>query len=439
MEASLPQKLNLGVTLSEEQIFILDQIPDMPFGGRIIFVTGRAGTGKSTLLRALSAITPMKYAVLAPTGIAAINAGGQTIHSFFNFPLGPLDPETSEIPVFKVGGQKSKLIKELDLLIIDEVSMVRADLLDAIDVSLRRNRGRNEPFGGVTVVAFGDVWQLEPVVAGQAESEFLAHHYRSPFFFDSHIVRQVGMDVLELQTVHRQVTDPEFLWALDRLRVGDTGELNLFLDRVAQPLHSAALTLTTTNARANLINSTSLVKLPGSQRAYEAKIEGDFGKDLPADEILNLKPGAQVMFVKNSKQWVNGTLGHVTSVGDDEIKVQIVDGEEVTVAREIWEKNRFTWDRSKSRIVTEPIGSFVQFPLRLAWAVTIHKSQGLTFDRLILDLDRKAFAHGQMYVALSRCRTAAGLSLSRPIDPNEIFVHERVQEFAREAGLSTEA
>ena len=404
--------------------------------GRCIFITGKAGTGKSTVLREFVQSSPLMKVVLAPTGLAAINVGGQTIHSFFNFHLGPIENDPDQIPVFRKGGSKRRLIEKLDCIVIDEVSMVRADIMDAIDYSLRLNTEVNEPFGGKTMVLVGDLWQLEPVVGGNAEQEMISHRYASPFFFDSQAVRDTSLDVIELQTVHRQKDDPEFLWALNKLRKGETDEIEYFNERVGTVLEGEnIITLTATNARANAINLAALNKLPTTSRTYKGTAEGNFGNEFPADPILTLKVGAQVMFVKNAKHWVNGMLGTVVSLDEDVISVRTDRGEIVAVERETWEKNRFTWDRHQFRIQAEAVGSYLQFPLRLAWAVTIHKSQGLTFDNLILDLDRRAFAHGQLYVALSRCRTLAGLSLRNAIVAQDSIVHPRVWEFEKLAGL----
>lgn len=403
--------------------------------GQFVFVTGRAGTGKSTLLREFVKATDAPKVVLAPTGLAAVNVGGQTIHSFFNFHLGPIEKDPDQIVVFKRNGAKHKLISSLEILIIDEISMVRADLLDAIDASLRWNRGIDAPFGGVTVLAVGDPWQLEPVVGSSAEAEFLGHLYASPFFFDSHVVKETGMDILELQTVYRQ-TDEEYLWALDKIRTGDTSELDFFNDRVGAELNGDhALTLTATNARATAINLGMLSQLPGRTSRYEAVLEGNFGKDLPAEQFLTLKVGSQVMFVKNGKKWVNGTLGTVIELDEDVIRVMTDAGDEVEVERETWEKTRYGWNRATFRIESEPVGTFIQFPLRLAWAVTMHKSQGLTLERLEVDFDRPAFSHGQAYVALSRGRSREGLSLKRRIEPKDVIVDGRVLEFSSKSGL----
>ena len=428
---------NQNLTLSEEQQAALKQIQESTLGGRLIFVTGRAGTGKSTLLRHLRDSITLKSVTVAPTGIAALNAGGQTIHSFFNFSLGPMDPETADIPTFRPGAPKNRLINALQLIFLDEVSMVRADLLDAINLSLQRNRKAPYPFGGVPLVAFGDIWQLEPIVGGPAEQEFLSHHYNSPFFFDSTIAKDIGIDVIELKTVHRQANDPDFLYILDQIRSGDPQEIGMINARVGQAKTEDTLTLTVTNARANLINNQRLMEISVPERHYLAKVEGNFGRELPAEEILRLKPGARVMFVKNGTEWVNGSLGTVIATDEFSARVELdQDHKIVEVKKELWEKSRYSWDRTRNQIVTEPVGSFSQLPLKLAWAITIHKSQGLTFDRIHIDLDRPAFSHGQVYVALSRCRTLDGMSLTRAVTNNDLIVNPHVLEFAGRAGLT---
>ncbi|MFM9873380.1 MAG: ATP-dependent RecD-like DNA helicase [Fimbriimonadaceae bacterium] len=425
-----------NIQLSEEQLAAVKQIEESTLGGRLIFVTGRAGTGKSTLLRHLRETLPLKSVTLAPTGIAALNAGGQTIHSFFTFAPGPMDPETCDIPTFRPGAPKSRLVNALQLIYLDEISMVRADLLDAVNISLQRNRKTPYPFGGVPLVAFGDIWQLEPIVGNPAEREFLAHHFNSPFFFDSKITKDLGIDIIELKTVHRQANDPNFLYILDQIRAGNPQEIHLINERVGPAQSEETLTLTVTNARANLINNQRLLEIPYPERHYPAAVEGNFGKELPAEEVLRLKPGARVMFVRNGTEWVNGSLGTVIATDETSIRVELdADHKIVEVKREIWEKSRYTWDRSRNQITAEPIGSFTQYPLKLAWAITIHKSQGLTFDQIHIDLDRPAFSHGQIYVALSRCRTLAGLSLTRPVTNEDLIVNPHVIEFASNAGL----
>ena len=422
--------LNLG----PEQISVLNDIEQGP-KGRFVFVTGKAGTGKSTLLREFVAGTRWNTAVVAPTGLAAIQVGGQTIHSFFLFPFGPLTNDGDSVPLFKRGHPRRRLIEKLDCLVIDEISMVRADVLDAIDFSLRINTESNQPFGGKTVVAFGDIRQLEPVVQAGADSEMLSDRFASPFFFDAHVLKETGIDSWRLETVYRQ-KDEEFLWALEQLRTGRVDNLDFFNQRVGESLPGAnVVTLTATNARADSINLRHLSQLREPPRVYKASKSGNFERDFPTDPILTLRPGAQVMFVKNGKEWSNGTVGRVAEVLEDKVTVVLESGTVLSVGPEKWEKTRYTWDSSSSRIGKEVVGEFVQIPLRLAWAVTIHKSQGLTLDSVIVDLDRPAFAHGQVYVALSRCRTLEGMSLVRPIRPQDIVVHPRVDEFEASAKL----
>ncbi len=421
--------------LSQEQHAVLHRL-ETAMPGAFVFVTGEAGTGKSTLLREFVTGTRLRTVVLAPTGLAAIQVGGQTVHSFFNFPLGPLAQDPDAIPQFRSGGAKRRLIERLDCLVLDEVSMVRADVLDAIDYSLRRNRERDEAFGGCRVVAFGDVWQLEPVVQGGADAEMIQDRFASPFFFDAEVVRRTGLHVEHLATVHRQ-SDPHLLFALNKLRRGDASELSVFNDRVGAAIEGeGTVTLTATNARADAINAQRLAALPGPGQLFKGEVEGSFGEAFPADRLLRLKVGAQVMFVKNGKEWANGTIGRVEGVEEGEVRVALAGGEVVTVGVEKWEKTRYTWDGAASRIGKEVVGSYVQLPLRLAWAVTVHKSQGLTLDRVVVEMDRRAFAHGQVYVALSRCRSLEGLSLVRRIDPSDLVVNPRVGEFERLAGLA---
>lgn len=428
-------KHGAGFDLSDDQESALAAIPELPTYGRCIFITGRAGTGKSTVLRRFVEATPLKTVVLAPTGLAAVQVGGQTIHSFFNFPLGPIEAESGDIALFKKGQAKRRMIESLECVVIDEVSMVRADVMDAIDCSLRRNRERpHDPFGGVTLVCFGDLMQLEPVVQSGADEEMMADRYVSPFFFDAKVVRETSLDIYELTTVHRQRDDEEYLWALNRLREGYADELQVFNARVGADLGpDGVVTLTATNGRAGSINLQRLAKLTGRPKIYKATVQGNFGRETPTEPVLALKPGAQVMFVKNGRGWVNGSLGEVLETEDERVKVRLFEGGEHWVEPETWDKKRYTWDRFASRISSEAVGSFTQIPLKLAWALTVHKSQGLTLDKVRLDLDRPAFSHGQAYVALSRCRTLQGLSLVRPLEQRDVIVAERAIAFANQA------
>lgn len=422
------------VRLGAEQESVLHDL-EQGQRGRFVFVTGRAGTGKSTLLREFVTGTRLNTVVVAPTGLAAIQVGGQTIHSFFHFPFGPLTNDSEHVPTFKRGHPKQRLMSKLDCLVIDEVSMVRADVLDAIDHSLRVNTEIDEPFGGKTIVAFGDVRQLEPVVQGGAELEMIADRFASAFFFDANVLRHTGIDVWHLETVYRQ-SDQEFLWALEQIRTGKVSDLSYFNERVGSKLDSSnTITLTATNSRADSINLRRLGELGGVPKMYRGVSTGNFDRDFPADPVLTLKPGAQVMFVKNGKEWSNGTIGRVMELHDSCVEVETEAGR-VVVSPDKWEKTRYTWDSFSGRIGKDVVGDYTQIPLRLAWAVTIHKSQGLTLDSVVVDLDRPAFAHGQVYVALSRCRSIEGMSLARPIRPQDIVTNPRVAEFEVRAKLA---
>lgn len=412
----------------------LDRLGDVQPGA--LFVTGRAGTGKSTLLREFVQHSGLHCAVLAPTGLAALNVGGQTIHSFFRIKPGPVLADTEHVPVFKQGHPRWRLIKMMDVLVIDEISMVRADLLDAIDFSLRANMRSDEPFGGKRVLFFGDLLQLEPVVKRGAEMEMMLDLYASPFFFDAKVLRNFPMDILELTEVHRQAEDPEFLWALNELRQGKTETLDLINERVGAPLEGRSITLHTRNAGVFAMNMDRLSRLEGASAEFRATFTGEAIEDTPTDSLLTLKLGARVMFVRNGTEWVNGTLGTVVGFpAEGGVRVLKDDEETVTVGPETWEKVRWTWDGRRHKIAAEVTGTFTQIPLKLAWALTVHKSQGLTFDRVRLDFSGGAFAHGQLYVALSRCRSLKGLSLSHPLKPTDLIFNERVVEFWGQTGL----
>lgn len=406
-----------------------------------LFITGKAGTGKSTLLRHFVANTIKRCVVLAPTGIAAINAGGQTVHSFFLLPFRPIVPGDEEIKLFPKHSNKFKMIHKTDCFIIDEVSMLRADLIDAIDQTLRLNCGQpNLPFGGKQVVFFGDLFQLEPVVQqNEVERYLFSEHYRSHYFFDAKVFEDVHMHCIELRKVFRQ-SDPDFIKLLDAIRLNradeyELAELNKRVNRYFQPdKDNLYITVTTRNQVASGINEFELSKLAGEEKIYSGAVEGDFSeKNLPTDLHLVLKEGAQVIFIKNDvgNRWVNGTIATVHALDDDVIKVRMADGDIEEVKRETWENKRYTWDAAKRRVESEVIGRFKQFPVKLAWAITIHKSQGLTFDKMIVDLAGGTFAHGQLYVALSRCRSLEGLVLREPIRQRDSIIDERVVRFAR--------
>lgn len=389
-----------------------------------LFITGRAGTGKSTLLRCLREIIADQGIVLAPTGLAAINVGGQTIHSFFGFPprlIGPDDIRRS---------RNARIMRQLKFLIIDEVSMVRSDLMWAIDQALRVNRGRpREPFGGVRLLLFGDLHQLPPVVQEAAEAEHLEARFGGPFFFDVSTLQDgAGTAYLELKHVFRQ-DDADLVSVLDRIREGEAGpdDLELLNSRV-RPIRNLAegdafVILTPTNAAANRINAAYLEALPGQAYAYEASLTGDFSDAAqPTDSILLLKPGAKVILLRNDpdRRWVNGTIARISRLSESQVWVEI-DGKEHEVEPVAWENRRYAYDQAAEKIVETVAGTFKQFPLRLAWALTIHKSQGLTLDRVYIDLGRGTFAHGQAYVAISRCRSLDGLAFARPLRPQDVL------------------
>lgn len=389
-----------------------------------LFVTGRAGTGKSTLLRALRDMIDEEAAVLAPTGLAAVNVGGQTIHSFFGLP--PRLIRQDDIRRSRNG----RVMRKLKLIIIDEVSMVRSDLMWAIDQSLRLNRGRpREPFGGVRLLLFGDLHQLPPVVQGAEVAEHLESAHGGPFFFQIPALQEgAGMSLIELEQVFRQ-KDETLLHVLNRIRDGDATEEDLeLLNEQVHPIRTLGegdsfVILTPTNAAAQRINMAYLDALPANVRTYQAAVTGEFGQNAqPTDTTLLLKPGAKVILLRNDpdRRWVNGTIARISRLEDKRVFIE-VNGKEHELEPVEWESRRYAYDQSAEKIVESITGTFRQFPLRLAWALTIHKSQGLTLDRVYIDLGRGTFAHGQAYVALSRCRSLEGMALARPLRPSDIL------------------
>ncbi len=402
-----------------------------------LFITGRAGTGKSTLLQLFRNTTRKKIAVLAPTGVAALNVQGQTIHSFFGFPPNLI----SSKDIFK--RRDNRMFKNLDALIIDEISMVRAEMLDNMDYFLKINRENMLPFGGVQMIFFGDLFQLPPVVSSSEEKQFFQTVYESPFFFSAKIFEsQAALAMLELQKVYRQ-SERHFIRLLDAIRTNriDSDDLDDLNDRYLQDFVSqeAYITLCARNATADGINEKKLQNLETPEFKYLSETIGEFNPLLsPAELVLRLRVGAQVIFVKNDveKQFVNGTIGRVIFLEEDSIKVAIEDKDGlpkvVDVSRAIWEIVRYEVDENDPKKITpRTIGSFQQYPLRLAWAITIHKSQGKTFDRVIIDLGAGAFEHGQTYVALSRCRTLGGIVLRQALRTRDVMTDERVVEFLR--------
>ena len=406
---------------------------------RNLFITGRAGTGKSTLLHLFRNTTRKKVVVLAPTGVAALNAGGQTIHSFFNFPAKFFTPQQ----IRKVNDRK--LFRAMEVLIIDEISMVRADMLDNIDFFLRINREKPIPFGGVQLVFFGDLFQLPPVIANPEEKQYLQEEYDSPYFFSAKVLqRETSLEMLELKKVYRQEAR-NFIRLLDavRLKTIDFDDLEEFNERFDPDFKDTNyyITLSARNAVVDTINEKELRIIPTEEFTYLAKVTGNFEpKQFPTESALRLKLGAQVMFIRNDvkKDFVNGTIGKVIALEPFKIVVQIVQSDDtkrdIEVEKATWEILRYKASSDETATVTanietEVAGSFEQYPLKLAWAITIHKSQGKTFDRVIVDLQGGAFEHGQTYVALSRCRTLAGIVLKHKLRPQDVIVDERIIDF----------
>ena len=393
-------------------------------GSGHLFVTGRAGTGKSTLLRCLRDTIKAETVVVAPTGLAAVNVGGQTIHSFFGLPPRLIRAEDVK------RSRNGRVMRRLELLILDEVSMVRSDLMAAIDLSLRINRGRpREPFGGVRLLMFGDLHQLPPVVTDHEVAEHLESVHGGPFFFSIDALTEgAGTTLLELEQVFRQ-SDVTLLHVLNRVRDGeaDENDLSVLNDRV-NPVRTLGegdpyVILTPTNAAAQRINMAYLDALQSQAHSYEAGVTGEFNTaSQPTDQILVLKPGAKVILLRNDpdRRWVNGTIARVSRLNEKQVFVEI-SGREYEVEPVSWESRRYAFDQTAEKVVETVAGTFKQFPLRLAWALTIHKSQGLTLDRVYIDLGRGTFAHGQAYVALSRCRSLEGLALARPLRPSDIL------------------
>ncbi len=424
---------------------------------RNIFLTGKAGTGKTTFLKYIRESCPKQIAVVAPTGVAAINAGGVTIHSFFQLPISPFIPETkgftnknndqnnphSLLSRQRLTSEKKKVLQELELLIIDEISMVRCDTMDAIDLVLRHVRNRHHKrFGGVQVLFIGDMYQLPPVIPEQ-EWSVLSEYYNSPYFFDSHVIKEDQPVCIEFNKIYRQ-SEEKFINLLNRVRNNelDAEGMNLLESR-HKPLfrrnkQGGYIILTTHNYKADSTNANELQQLNGKLFSFQAEITGEFSeKAYPADEMLQLKEGAQVMFIKNdsekSKRYFNGKIGIVTKLGEEKIFVQCKDEpDEIEVKKEKWENIRYTLNKNTRRLDEEILGSFTQYPLRLAWAITIHKSQGLTFEKAIIDAG-EAFASGQVYVALSRCTSLDGLVLQSMIKPTSLHSDKRIVLFSQKS------
>ncbi len=412
--------------LSEEFESIVEQLENTKDH---FYITGKAGSGKSTLLAYFRSVTQKNTAVLAPTGVAAIRVKGQTIHSFFGFP--PKVIQTRHIKKVR----QVELLQNLETLIIDEISMVRADVFDAIDYSLRVHRKKlTQPFGGVQVIVFGDLFQLPPVV-NMDESSLLERIYpNGQFFFHSNIFQDAQFKTLELQSIYRQ-TDDHFIYLLNAVRDGSIthSQIDNLNDSLVDnfEMDEGKIILTTTNARASGINQNYLKQLSSEEFSYRAQATGQFYKELfPTDEVLKLKKGAQVIMIKNDpeKRWVNGSIGTIHDIAEKKIKVKI-NHKIYEVKKEKWDRIQYSYDDDQQEVLENVTGSFKQYPMRLAWAITIHKSQGQTFEKVIIDMSQGSFAPGQLYVALSRCISLEGIELLRPLKKSDVIVNKQLIGF----------
>lgn len=405
--------------------------------GAHLFITGRAGTGKSTLLQIFRRSTPKNVVVLAPTGVAALNVGGQTIHSLFGFPPRLIMPEN-----VRPNRRYRRLFENLEVLIIDEISMVRADVMDAIDLALKLNRNSQRPFGGVQLILFGDLYQLPPIVSSQEEKYYFSQRYANAYFFSADCLDTIDLEMIELRQVYRQ-DSRHFLRLLEAIRNAsvDFDELDALNERHIPEFSPEEgenyLTLAARNATVNSLNTTKLAELNNPEMLYIAQVKGNFPENLfPVPAALKLKVGAQVMTVRNDndKQYVNGTIGTIIECKTESVIILVSeDGKPRTieVGYEEWDVIRYTATGTpeETKIGTETLGTYKQLPVALAWAVTIHKSQGKTFDKIVIDLGSGAFEHGQTYVALSRCRTLDGIVLRKPLTPRDIMVDPAIVEY----------
>jgi len=398
---------------------------------KCFFITGKAGTGKSTLLRDFVRKTKKKVVVLSPTGISALIVKGQTIHSFFKFPPKLIDSrniKTVDNPIYK----------KIDTIIIDEVSMVRADLMDGIDMFMRRNgRSKTKPFGGVQMIMFGDLYQLSPIV--ERGNDSLSYKYDSPYFFSAKVFEKIDLNIAELDTVYRQ-KDKDFIKILDNVRLGKEldSTIEILNSRVSfQEFNEDFITLTSTNKSAREVNLKELNKIPEKEKMYKAVVEGNINNSSLSEEIL-LKKNAKVILLRNDPygQFVNGSIGTIHELEDNLITVKLNTGFFVGVERTNWDNIKYDYNEKSDKIVSEVVGRIKQFPIKLAWAITIHKSQGQTFDKVFIDLSSGAFAHGQTYVALSRCKTLDGIVLKKGLRKQDIIVDEQVKQFFSQKRLN---
>ena len=414
---------------------------------RSVFLTGKAGTGKSTFLRFIRDNIKKHTVVLAPTGIAAVNVGGQTMHSFFKIPFKPMLPDDPDYAnptrmrkMLRYTKEKVKLIKQLELIIIDEISMVRADIIDFVDRVLRVYSGNmREPFGGKQLLLVGDIFQLEPVVTHDTR-DILRRYYKNFFFFNARAFDQINLVSIELRKIYRQ-SDNDFIALLDRVRVNratanDIARLNQRCNPDYQEINDEfVITLATRRDTVDSINDEHMKALKTPEHVYEGAIDGDFpDNSLPTAYFLALKEGAQVIFIRNDKEgrWCNGTIGRITRLNDNSVYVALETGEEMRVEREIWENVQYTYNEKEKKVEEKVLGSFAQIPIKPAWALTVHRSQGLTFNRVVIDFAGGAFTGGQTYVALSRCTSLEGITLLKPLSERDIIVHMAVVDFSRQ-------
>lgn len=432
-----PAKLNVekadvgSVRLSNEQKAVFNAINDTNDN---VYVTGKAGTGKSLLLEYVVQNTQKTVVVVAPTGIAALNVGGMTIHSFFKFPPDVIDPKKVNVDY-----KTREILRNIDAIVIDEVSMIRVDLMEGINAKLQMARRSDEPFGGVQMIMFGDLYQLPPVVSDGQLHRYFNHTYGGIYFFNAPVFEKTDLKIYELGKIFRQ-KDPEFREVLNAIRNGDGSPATLaklnHRTEVDIP-EDGFVTLAGTNSTVSRINHKKLAALDGEEKTYTAEVWGDIKEaSFPTEKNLKLKPGAQIMMLKNDiekpRRWVNGTLGIVTKLGKDTIRVNI-DGVEHSVMRETWKKIKYEYDHEKRELTKTPVSEFTQFPMRLAWAITIHKSQGQTYQSVAVDMSDGAFAHGQTYVALSRCKSLNGLYLTTAIRREDVIIDQEIVDFMKRA------